>query len=219
MKKILLFLLIPTLIFSLTGCLDKKDESYEELTLKYLNDTYSNKNDTFTFISYQYDLFPGSHDCCYFKSEKYNETITVYFSKENNNYSFRDNYFQLYMKEDAEKYFYDISKQYQTIETKVRFSSPYLSNASSSFDEYINNGECNIDVYFISNNKFTDENINSILNNIINDKIYGCFNFIVTDDQNLLSNYTLDAILNNQSEMFVSNDKYYINSNFQINKE
>ena len=43
--------------------------------------------------------------------------------------------------------------------------------------------------------------------------------FIVTDDQNLLSNYTLDAILNNQSEMFVSNDKYYINSNFQINKE
>ena len=52
----------------------------------------------------------------------------------------------------------------------------------------------------------------------MDDKIYGYFNFDVTNDSDLLSNYTLSDILNNTSELLVSEEEYYIDSNLQIIK-
>ena len=163
-------------------------------------------------------MFPGWNDRCYFKSEKYNEVVTVYLSEENNNYSFKDDYFKLYMKDDAEKYFYDIASNYGKFEIKVRFGSPTLSTQIYTFDEYINSGKCSVEVYFFSNTKLTSDNINTILNKIVDDKIYGYFNFDVTNYSDLLSNYTLSDILNNTSELLVSEEEYHIDSNLQIIK-
>lgn len=217
--SLLVIMLVIMLVLCLTGCFNKSNKSYETLTLEYLNSNYSSENDTFTFINCGYDLFSGWNEQCYFKSEKYNDEITVYLSEKNDKYSFEDDYFKLYMKEDAEKYFCDIASNYTEIETKVRFISSSLSNPNSTFDAYINSGKCNIEVYFFSNTKLTNDNINTILNKIVNDKIHGYFNFIVTNDSDLLSNYTLDDILNRQSELFVSKEKYNIDSNLQIIKE
>lgn len=219
MKKEKYLILGIILVLCLTGCFNKNEKIYEDLTLEYLNNNYSNQNDTFTFINCGFDLFEGSHDRCYFKSEKYNEKITVYVTKEDNNYSFECNYFKLYMKKDAEKYFSDISRNYPEIEIKVRFGEISLSNASNTFAEYINSGNCYIDVYFISHSTLKGNDINTILNNIANNKIQGYFTFAITSDSNLLSDKTLDDILNNQSQMFLSKETYYIDKNFKITKK
>lgn len=219
MKKGKYLILGIILVSCLTGCFNKNEKTYDDLTLEYLNDNYSNQNDTFTFINCDFDLFKGSHDRCYFKSEKYNEEITVYVTKEDNNYSFEDNYFKLYMEKDAKKYFSNISRNYPAVETKVRFEEISLSNANDTFAEYVNSGNCYITVYFISNNAFKENDINTILNNITNNKIQGYFTFAITSDSNLLSDRTLDDILNNQSQMFTSKETYYIDKNFKITKE
>lgn len=218
---ILLIICITILGLYLTGSFNKtnkNNKSNEALTLEYLNNNYSNQNDTFTFVNCGFDLFSGWNDRCYFKSEKYNEVVTVYLSEENNNYSFKDDYFRLYMKADAENYFYDIASNYGKFEIKVRFGSPTLSSPIYTFDEYVNSGQCSVEVYFFSNAKLITDNIDIILNKIANDKIYGYFNFEVTDDSDLLSNYTLSDILNNKSELIVSEEKYHIDSNLQIIK-
>lgn len=194
------------------------EQTKEKLSLEYLNNTYSKQSDTFTFVSCGYDLVPGSNDKCFFESEKYNDEITVYLSKVDNEYHFADNYFKLYMKEDAENYFNNIVKQYVNAETKLRFSTAKFSNQELDFDDYISSGECSVDVYFISNKEVDSDDINSILNNIANDKIYGSFNFITTNDTTLLADYTLDEILNNQIELFVSKEVYDINYEFKIAK-
>lgn len=218
---ILLILCITIFVLCLTGCFNKNNKnnkSNETLALEYLNNNYSNKNDNFTFVNCGYDLFSGWNDRCYFKSEKYNEVVTVYLSEENNNYSFKDDYFKLYMKDDAEKYFDDIASNYGRFEIKVRFVSTTLSTPIYTFDKYINSGKCSVEVYFFSNTKLTSDNINTILNKIVDDKIYGYFNFDVTNDSDLLSNYTLSDILNNTSELLVSEEEYHIDSNLQIIK-
>ena len=196
-----------------------EDESIKkQLSLEYLNNTYSKQNDNFTFVSCSYDLVPGSNDKCFFESEKYSDEITVYLSEVDNEYHFADNYFKLYMKEDAENYFNNIVKQYANVDTKLRFSTAKLSTKELYFDDYISSGECMVDVYFISNKEVESDEINKILNNIANNKIYVSFNFVTTNDTNLLNDYTLDEILNNQGELFVSKEEYDINYDFEITK-
>jgi len=220
-----LIIMILVIIFIITPFFEKQDnyvydgQANKDLTLEYLNNTYYNQNDTFTLINCGYDLYPGSNERCYFKSEKYNDEITVYITRYDDEYRIEDNYFKLYMKEDAENYFNNIANQYAKVETKFRFSNLRLPNGEYLyFEDFIGSGECRVDVYFISNSEVDPNDINSILNNIANNKIYGNFNFITTNDTNLLSDYTLDEILNNQSEMFVSKEDYDINYNFEITK-
>lgn len=220
-----LIIVIATIIFLATSFWPKNDnylyyeQANQELTLEYLNNTYSNQNDTFTLISCGYDMYSGSNERCYFKSEKYNDEITVYITRYDDKYRLEDNYFKLHMKEDAKNYFNNIVNQYAKAETKIRFSNLRLTNGEYLyFEDFIGSGDCHVDVYFISNSEVESDDINSILNNIANDKIYGSFNFITTNDTNLLTDYTLDEILNNQSELFVSKEDYDINYEFKIIK-
>ena len=220
-KKIFLSLiLILFLILGLTGCNNSKKTNYD-LTLEYLNNLYSNYNDTFTYINCSYDLFPDSNDKCYFKSKKYDKDITVYISKENGTYIFEDNYFKLYMMDDANKYFYDISNKYIESSVKVRFDNSLLPsnlNNNSSFSDLINSGKSDIGVYFISNSSFSQNEINLILNEIASNQIMGTFKFIQTNDSKMLAEYSISDIVNNYSKYVILEKSYTINSNFEINE-
>ena len=217
MKKIVLVIFVLLFIVILTGC--KKELSKEELTLNYLNETYESEHDTFTFINCGYDLFPGSNDRCYFKSAKYNGEVTVRLWKDGKKYSVSDdNYYQLYMKDDVQEYLENITKQYAKVNIKFRFASLYEN--FKTFEEYLRSGQLQLDVYFTSNNVFVENDIQSILNEMANQKISGTFSFIKTNDSNLLSNYDLDYILNNQRELIETKQEYSINlTNFQIEKK
>lgn len=219
-KKIYLILTFVFLFICLTGCFNKNKKTNEQLTLEYLSNSYSNYNDTFTYINCGYDLF-GSNQKCYYKSKKYNDEITIYITKENNNYSFEDNYFKLYMRDNANQYFYDISNKYIESSVKVRFDNltlPSGLNNESSFLDLVNNQKSNISVYFISKNTFSQTQIDSILNEIQSNKIMGNFKFIQTNDNNLLNDYSISDIVNNYSELIILEQNYEINSNFKINK-
>ena len=216
MKKLFVILgLISILI--LTGCGNRP--SKEELTLNYLNEIYESEGDTFTFINCGYDLFSGSNDRCYFNSTKYNGTVTVYLNKnEGKYYIYEDNYYQLFLYDDVQNYLNNIINQYAKVNIKFRFNLPYGSY--KSLDEFLNGGNTGLDVYFISNTLLTENNIQSILNELANKKISGTFSFMKTNDKNLLSNYDLDYILKNQVELIEAKQNYYIDSkNFQIEKK
>ena len=217
MKKIILVIFVLLFIVILTGC--KRELSKEELSLNYLNETYASEQDTFTFINCGYDSYPGSNDRCYFKSTKYNGEVTVRLWKDGKKYSVSDdNYYQLYMMDDVQEYLENITKQYAKVNIKFRFASLYEN--FKTFEEYLRSGKLRLDVYFISNNVFVDNDIQSILNEMTNKKISGTFSFIKTNDSNLLSNYDLDYILNNQGELIETRQEYSINStSFQIEKK
>ena len=209
MRRVLFVIIALATVIALTGC--KKELSKEELTLNYLNETYASEHDTFTFINCGYDLFPGSNDRCYFKSTKYNGEVTVRLWKDGKKYAVSDdNYYQLYMKDDVQEYLESITKQYAKVNIKFRFASLYEN--FKTFEEYLRSGKLQLDVYFISNNVFVDNDIQSILNEMANQKISGTFSFIKTNDYNLLSNYDLDYILNNQGELIETMQDYSINS-------
>lgn len=90
-RKIINLVFIMAITLMLCGC--GRKQSYKELTLDYLNKNFASENDNFTYISCDFDLFPGWNERCYFKSEKYSETITVKVSKGGN--SFSNNYYHV----------------------------------------------------------------------------------------------------------------------------
>ena len=100
MKRVFFVIIALASVFALTAC--KKEPSYKELTLNYLNETYKSENDTFTFINCGYDLFKGSNDRCYFRSTKYDGDVTVHLRKEDNKYIFEDDYYKLYDNNELE---------------------------------------------------------------------------------------------------------------------
>ncbi len=70
MKKALIIIgiIVAVLVILVFVVSNTTRKSPEELALEYLNNTYSGENDVFTFISYQFDLFPGQNDIYIFKS-------------------------------------------------------------------------------------------------------------------------------------------------------
>ncbi len=217
MKKTLkIFLLIIGIILISTAC--KKEPPYEDLSLDYLNDRYASEHDTFTYINCGYDVFKGWGDKCYFKSEKYDGDITVYISKNDDEYVFKDNYFRLFMKDDAQAYLENIIKPYSNMAVKFRFSS--IKEEYKTFDDYLKSGYCRLDVYFISNKSFNKNTIDIILKKIVSDKISGVIKFYETSDNNLLKDYDLDYVLNNQRELIKAKQEYGIDySNYEIKEK
>ena len=68
----------------------------------------------------------------------------------------------------------------------------------------------------ITQNALSKDAQTAIAGKVAKDKVIGSVVFIVTNDENLLQDKTLDEILNNQSKFVVSKNDYYIDSNFEI---
>lgn len=216
MKKVLIMIgIIAILIIGIfLVVFNTTKKSPKELALEYLNNTYSEEEDTFTFVNHQYDLFSGWNDSYIFKSEKYNSNITVKISELDNEYQFKDDYYKMYMYKDAKLYFDNIASNLNNCEVKIRFEVDYL-NRYLTFEEYNKNSD--FDVFYITNYDVGEQQKQDILNKIANNND-GSVYFYVTNDKELLKNIDLDNILNNQKQYIKSKSKYYINSEKNIEK-
>ncbi len=191
-------------------------ESMKNMALEYLNEKY---DDTFSALGYSDGDWAYDYSTVSFISEKYGDTFEVLISQEDETYIIKDNYFMLTMKEDAEKYYEAFASKYgYTVEVKVRFISLGTSeiDANMPFSDYITNGKCNMEVYFISSSAFTDEHVKSIMTDICNAKNMGIFRFVVTNDRDLLSQYTISEIINEKADSVLEKKSYSIDSHYEI---
>lgn len=199
---------------------DSKSNGAEEakrIALEYLNDNY---NDTFTAIGYTSNNWAYNYESIRFNSQKYGDAVEVRIYNENGDTTFKDDYFKLTMKADAEDYFAAIAYKYgYKTETKANFAFFELPNGidgNSKFSEFVATGKCDIEVYYISSSAFDEYSISSILNDVCNAKIMGYFRFIETNDSSLLAQYSIDEIVNEKSDSIISKQSYTIDNDYKV---
>lgn len=217
-KQLFLLLISLILVMGVCGCMsDNKAEKIKDKALEYLNDNY---DDTFTALGYSDGDWAYDYSTVNFTSKKYSASVEVRVYEENGIYSFKDDYFKLIMNDDAEKYFKEIAMKYGyvSIGVKVRFVSLGTSDidAYKPFSEYVTNGKCNMEVYYICNEPFSEVEIKEILADICNTKIMGNFRFLTTTDIHLLSQYSISEIVNEKADTITEKQSYSINSRYEI---
>ena len=134
-KRLLAILLVLILSVSATACskpiqqsgntsetTSSKKMTLEDVKKRVINEAseYLKKNypdDNFTFVSAASPNWADNYYKVGFKTEKYdNQEVIVYGSPKDEDgftiYTYSDDYYKYYMKDDAEKYFYDLSKEY-----------------------------------------------------------------------------------------------------------
>jgi len=220
LRLILLLIIALCLLLGVCGCMSNVEqncaEEMQRLALDYLNNLY---DDEFMPRSYSSSDWAYNYESVIFSSKKYDDSVVVRIYEDNGNYVFKDNYYELSMKAEAEQFFKDIAKNNGCmLETKVRFISLGSDdiNAADPFSKYVEQGNCHLEVYFIANQSFGDAIINSILNDVCKAKVKGNMRFLVTDDSELLDEFSISEIVNEKSESVLEKKSYTINSSFQV---
>ena len=182
-KRLLAILLIVILFVNVTACsktaqqdgntsntTSSKRMTTEDVKKKIINEAteYLKKNypdDNFTFVSIGSTNWAYNYYRLSFKSEKYdNQQFMVYGSLNDESevtpYTYSDDYYQYYMKDDAEEYFSLKLKKYLENEfvIKVRFKGGIgftkAVNNNQTFIENIENDNFRCLVYIFSNQEF-----------------------------------------------------------------
>lgn len=194
-----------------------KADKIKDKALEYLNANYE---DTFTALGYSDGDWAYDYSTVNFTSEKYSKSVEVRVYEESGTYAFTDDYFKLYMENDAVAYLKNIANKYEKDnEIKVRFISPELPdslNNKSTFSDYVASEKCNLEVYIISASSFNQSDIASMLSDICGAKIMGNIRFTVTNDKDLLSAYSISEIVNVKADSIIEKNSYSINSNFKV---
>lgn len=194
-----------------------KADKIKDKALEYLNANYE---DTFTALGYSDGDWAYDYSTVNFTSEKYSKSFEVRVYEESGTYAFTDDYFKLYMENDAVAYLKNIANKYEKDnEIKVRFISPELPdllNNKSTFSDYVASEKCNLEVYIISASSFSESDITAMLSDICGAKIMGNFRFAVTNDKDLLSAYSISEIVNDKADSIIEKKNYSINSNFKV---
>lgn len=217
-KKLILIFFSAILTLETSGCIFNKEPSTKELALQYLSSKY---NDNFTLCGYLSKSWAYSYETITYYSEKYSDKVTVYVYGDKGDYSYKDNYYMLSMKDDAQNYFEKFPQKYgYSIETKVKFipSEIYNINGNDPFEKYAKSEKCMADVYFICKSNYSNNDMEAIIKDICNSKIMGSVYFWVTNDNNLLSQYDLDYIFNYKMDSVLDEQYYSINNLFEYEK-
>jgi len=220
-KQLILMLISFILMMGVCGCMfnnnTNRAERIKDIALEYLNENY---DDTFTPLGYSDGGWAYDYSWVKFNSEKYSKSIEVRIYEVDGNYSFEDDYFKLYMENDAVLYLKNIVNKYvKENEVKVRFISPILSDSlgiKATFFDYLASDKCRLEVYIISGSAFSESDIDAIICDICNAKIEGDFTFIVTSDKELLSAYSIDQIVNEKADSIIEEKSYSINRSFEM---
>jgi len=223
MKKTILFLMVIFLMIGACGCMlnnnENKAEIIKDAALKHLEQNYS---DSFKPLGYVSDDWAYDYSTVSFESKKYDDTVEVRVYSGDSEYIFEDNYFTLVMHDDSEEFFDRIIRGYglsAVVKTKfVSFSLPKNLDGELSFAEYVSSEQCNMEVYLITEADVDSQILESILTDICNAKIMGLVKFVTTNDKNLLSDYDIDAIANNEKELVKSKTSYCIDNEFHVQK-
>lgn len=221
MRQLPVLLMIVLITMGVGGCMsDNKQSSAErmrEKALEYLNMNY---DDTFTAKGYASSNWAYEYETITFAPGKYSDSIVevIAYKNDDGSYVFKDDYFKCYMQSDARTYFAGLLED-TICSIKIRFPdaiwSDELGNATS-FEEWKNLGSCEVDIFVFTSTEVKEELRISYVNKVASDKIEGTVTFFTTSDDELLADYNLDEILNNQSEYVGSKCRYYINENYEV---
>lgn len=221
-KRLLLLLISIFIMIGVCGCMEtnNKDTLAEEIkteALAYLNNNYS---DTFTAKVFSASNWAYEYESITFTSEKFPGAVVEVrvYKNDDGTYRFKDNYFHCYMNDGAVNYGKAIIEEENAV-VKVRFPNTVWSDelaGAQSFEDWKAQGTACADIFVITQNALSKDAQTAIAGKVAKDKVLGSVVFIVTNDENLLQDKTLDDILNNQSKFVVSKNDYYIDSNFEI---
>ena len=227
-KRLLAILLVLILSVSTAGCskfaqqnqsssdtTSSKRITHEDVKKKVINEAseYLKKNypdDNFTFVSIGSTNWAYNYYRLSFKSEKYdNQQFMVYGSLNDESevtpYTYSDDYYQYYMKDDAEKYFYDLSKKYlgEDIVVKVTFAKSIGFTKSikreKTFSQNLKDDSVTISLYIFSEKKQNEikDDFELLLNCLINNKIYISVSYLCIDHLFYIENKDINYIINN----------------------
>lgn len=224
-KRLLAILLVLILSVSTAGCskfaqqnqsssetTSSKKMTHEDVKKKVINEAseYLKKNypdDNFTFVSAASPNWADNYYKVGFKTEKYdNQEVIVYGSPKDESgvttYTYSDDYYQYYMKEDAEEYFSLKLKKYLENEfvIKVRFKGGIgftkAVNNNQTFIENIENDNFRCLVYIFSNQEFeqVDNEIKKFAKETADNNITIKIYYIYTKQLLTVSKYTTNDI-------------------------
>lgn len=227
-KRLLAILLAVILSVSATACskpiqqsgntsetTSSKKMTLEDVKKRVINEAseYLKKNypdDNFTFVSIGSTNWAYNYYKVGFKTEKYNnQEVIVYGSPKDEDgftiYTYSDDYYQYYMKDDAEKYFYDLSKKYlgEDIVVKVTFAKSIGFTKSikreKTFSQNLKDDSVTISLYIFSEKKQNEikDDFELLLNCLINNKIYISVSYLCIDHLFYIENKDINYIINN----------------------
>ena len=247
-KRLLAILLVLILSVSTAGCskfaqqnqsasdtTSSKRITPEDVKERVINQAteYLKKNypdDNFSFISAASPNWADNYYKVGFKTEKYNnQQVMVYGSSSDKKdedgftiYTYSDDYYKYYMKDDAEKYFYDIAKKLLGDEIIVKVGFPNGIGTTKKvthnmkFSEYLSSKISFVDVYYFYdeiNLQNIDKFISSIKDNF---KIYFCFGRIINKKNNYIKSNYLYEINKNASEIYKKEKSYILSGDGTI---
>lgn len=187
--------------------------SVAESAKEYLNKKYN--DDEFSQKLYSGKKILNSYYSVIFNSKKYNDVFEVRMYDDG---TVKDNYFHLYMKDDAEKYFESIGDKINA-KTFIKFPKQIWSNEikdASSFLDYLNSNICHIDAYFVTNTELENNLKEELLKDIAKAKIQGEFIFYSLKENVNIDGKTIDDLINNYSTYIALKTAYTIDSNFNV---
>ena len=214
--------MIISVFFSLNSCTknesaeDKKTRVISEATA-YLKENYP--DDEFTYLEGRSPNWAYTYYELGFSSKNYdNQEVTVFGSdtEEKNDegltkYKYTDNYYQYYMLEDAEKYFYDTAKEYLGEDIVVKVSM--LGNIAAAdnvkrnktFVENIKSDSIHPFVYVFGLSSYEKEKdkINKFLSYLVDENIGISFTHLYVKDFSEIKDKDIDAILDEGEKCYL----------------
>lgn len=233
-KKIWIVSIIFIMMFLGTGCglmsgvkkyaIKQKyntAEEKKELALSYLEENY---DDTFTPEGYMAACWAYDYDLVTFTPAKYPDgVVNVEIHEEDGELLLKDNYFKLYMHDDAYKYLDDVisevidSYNLFFVELDEEELPPELDN-QSTFLDYVASEQCYVNAYIVTSEKLEETEQIEILEEIAKNKIIGSFVFWVISDDDAISKYSFNDIVDEHYELILFEKEFYIEDDFSIEK-
>lgn len=232
MKNVLKVLLTICLVIGVSGCMNSntgdsnttnsgqkgKAEYLKEQTLNYLekyDDTFTVENLTLRGVIEPFHTFVVN-------SSNYDENFHVYIYEEGDSLTFKDDYFQLDMSNEASEYIYSlIQSKLPNASVKVEFLNRTIDYKGEikNFQDYLNLGEVAIDSFiFIENIDYekSSDLFKEVALELDSHDIIGTVQFLstTTDISKIVPTKTLNALLN--LETVVASQTYAIDSSKKI---
>lgn len=232
MKKILAFFVLIITMIGVSGCMNnsngtvpentiknenaiaekKKNEALEYLSEKYLDDKFAEQAYRQSNWAYDYDVFV-------FHSNKYNADFSVYMEEVDSQVKFRDDYYTLYLKDDAENFYYKMCKDIinNTFSVKVRFNDDSINDSTGkiTFEEYISFPHSNIDVCFVISGDSDISAQEDIISRFIEKKYSESICFYRVDTIEEVESMNYDEVVNGNNKV-EKLSRYNINDDLSV---
>ena len=161
-------------------------ESEKDKALEYLNTKYSAYEDTFTPVSYIPSDWSDPDSTVIFKSQKYDDEVTVFIHSDKENF-YSDDYYQLYMADEVEQYFVNVAKEHGiAAKTSIKFGTTGVYeevDAKWTFEDYVNEGLGLMDSCYFVTASLEEEKVNALVKDLSRRGIVGSVDFYLCSSE------------------------------------